>query len=449
MSTHVKSMTEGHPAPLIFKFALPLMLGGIFQQFYTVVDTMIVGKALGVGALAAVGATDWLNWTILGILISFPQGFSILMAREFGAGNYKALRRVIAQSVNLSLLVVVITAIASQLVTVPVLQLMQTPADIIDTACSYVRVVFLGVPVVMAYNLFSCILRSLGDSRTPLIAIIIAAITNVLLDLLFVLVFRWGVAGAAFATILAQLLSAVFCLLAILKIPFLNLERGDFVPDGRLCRKLLFLGLPLTLQYTLIHVGGMILQSVINGFGVLFIAGYTATNKIYGTLEIAATSYGSAMTTFAGQNLGAGNIRRIRQGTLSSMLVGLATSTVIAVTILLLGKPLLSLFVSGTPEEITETLRIAYQYLAIMCVFLPTLYALYIIRSSVQGMGNTVLPMVSGFAECAMRLSAAFFLPAYIGEVGIFLAEPAAWIGADVILIISYYVTVRKLERIV
>ena len=445
-------MTEGRIVPLLIRFALPMMLGGIFQQFYTVVDTMVVGKALGVGALAAVGATDWFNWTVLGILVSFPQGFAIRMAQEFGARNYEQLRKVVAHSVVLSVAGAVVVTVASQVFTLPVLHLLGTPADILPDAVTYIRVIFCGIPVVMAYNLFACTLRSLGNARTPLVAVMVSSVTNILLDLLFVLVFRWGIAGAAFATIIAQFLSAVVCFLAIRKIPFLyakNLLRKKIYlqPDWQLSKQLLSLSTPLALQYTLIHVGGMILQAVINGFGVLFIAGFTATNKLYGMLEIAASSYGSAMMTFAGQNLGARNLKRIKQGHRYSNLIGIVTSVVISVIMLSFGKTILGLFISGTPEQVEETLAIAYRYLSILSAALPTLYLLYVTRSCVQGLGNTVLPMVSGFAECVMRLMAALILPMYIGEFGIFLAEPFAWIGADVILISSYFITMKKTRR--
>lgn len=444
MSVQVKNMTEGRIAPLLIRFALPMMLGGIFQQFYTVVDTMVVGKALGVGALAAVGATDWFNWTVLGILVSFPQGFAIQMSQEFGAQRYDQLRKVMAHSTVLSCICALLVTVFSQLWTLPILKLLGTPADILSDAVTYIRIIFCGIPVVMAYNLFACTLRSLGNARTPLIAVIVSSVTNILLDLVFVLVFRWGIGGAALATVIAQLLSAVVCFLAVRKIPFLHLKKTDFQPDWHLSKRLLSLSLPLTLQYTLIHVGGMILQSVINGFGVLFIAGFTATNKLYGMLEIAASSYGSAMMTFSGQNLGARNLKRIKQGQRCSILIGMTTSVFISIVMLVFGKTILGLFISGTPQQVTETLAIAYRYLSILSISLPTLYILYITRSCVQGLGNTVLPMVSGFAECAMRLMAALILPIYIGEFGIFLAEPFAWIGADIILIASYFITIKK-----
>lgn len=448
MAARIKNMTEGKPASLIFSFALPLMIGNVFQQLYTVVDTMVVGKALGVAALAALGAADWLNWMMLGIIQGFTQGFGILMAQEFGAGRYDNLRKSIGNAAVLSLVSSMVLLLAGQLLTRPVLNLLQTPPEILADTLLYLRIMYLGVPVVMAYNLLASILRSLGDGKTPLNAMIVAALTNIALDLLFVLVFGLGIAGAAAATLIAQMISSLFCLYHIRKIELLSFTPSDFRMTGRqLPLRLLMLGFPMAFQNAIISVGGMIVQFVVNGFGVIFIAGFTATNKLYGVLEVAATSYGYSMVTYAGQNLGAGRTDRIRKGVKSAILIALLTSLVIAILMLFGGKIILSWFISGTPEEFEQTLKIAYSYLAIMSVCLPILYTLHITRSAIQGMGNTVLPLVSGIAEFIMRAVTAIFLPMLIGENGIFYAEIMAWTGATVILVISYFAVIRKMER--
>jgi putative MATE family efflux protein len=448
MAARIKNMTQGKPASLIFAFALPLMVGNVFQQLYTVVDTMVVGKALGVAALAALGAADWLNWMMLGIIQGFTQGFGILMAQEFGAGRYDNLRKSIGNAAVLSLVSSMVLLLAGQLLTRPVLNLLQTPPEILADTLLYLRIMYLGVPVVMAYNLLASILRSLGDGKTPLNAMIVAALTNIALDLLFVLVFGLGIAGAAAATLIAQMISSLFCLYHIRKIELLSFTPSDFRMTGRqLPLRLLMLGFPMAFQNAIISVGGMIVQFVVNGFGVIFIAGFTATNKLYGVLEVAATSYGYSMVTYAGQNLGAGRTDRIRKGVKSAILIALLTSLVIAILMLFGGKIILSWFISGTPEEFEQTLKIAYSYLAIMSVCLPILYTLHITRSAIQGMGNTVLPLVSGIAEFIMRAVTAIFLPMLIGENGIFYAEIMAWTGATVILVISYFAVIRKMER--
>lgn len=448
MNTKITNMTEGSPSKLIITFALPLMIGNIFQQLYTVIDTMVVGQALGVSALAALGATDWLNWLFSGLVQGFAQGFSILMAQEFGSGNHKRLRKVIYNSLILSAICSILVLVISQACAQPVLTLLRTPNAIMNSSLLYLRIIFLGMPVIMAYNLSASILRSLGDSKTPLHAMIAASITNIILDLIFVLLFHWGIAGAAIATLLAQLLSSVYCFYFIKRIDILKTSRDELVVENDLCGRLLLLSFPVAFQNMVIFIGGMIVQSVVNSFGVLFIAGFTATNKLYGILEYAATSYGHSMSTYAGQNLGAGNRKRIRAGVRSALLIALITSLTITIAMLLLGKNILMWFLSGDPSDIQVTLKIAYHYLSIMSIFLSTLYLLYIIRSTLQGIGDTVMPFISGIAEFLMRVGAALILPRFFGQEGIFYAEILAWMGADVILLSAYFYHITAWKKL-
>lgn len=448
MKAKITNMTEGSPSKLIITFALPLMVGNVFQQLYTVIDTMVVGQALGVSALAALGATDWLNWLFAGLVQGFAQGFSILMSQEFGSGNYKRLRKVIFNSIILSTICSLLVLVSSQACAAPVLTLLHTPDDIMGDSLLYLRIIFLGMPIIMAYNLSASILRSLGDSKTPLHAMIVASITNIVLDLVFVLVFRWGIAGAAIATLLAQLLSSVYCFYFIARIEVLKISHDELAMEKELCEKLLFLGFPIAFQNTVIFIGGMIVQSVVNSFGVIFIAGFTATNKLYGLLESAATSYGYSMSTYAGQNLGAGNIKRIRKGVRSAVLIALVTSLTISIIMLFLGRNILTWFLSGDPSKTQAALEIAYHYLAIMSLFLSTLYLLYIIRSTLQGTGDTLMPFLSGIAEFVMRVGAALILPRFLGQDGIFYAEILAWTGADVILLSAYVFHVFQWKRL-
>lgn len=445
MAVHVKNMTTGKPGKLILTFSLSLVAGNVFQQLYTVVDTMVVGKYLGVSALAALGASDWLNWLMLGVIQGLTQGFGIRMAQEFGAGRTEELKKSVGSAAVLSMLSAIILVAAGQIFAKPVLMLLQTPPEIIGYSLLYLRIMFAGVPIVMLYNLLACILRSMGDSRTPLHAMIVASVTNIALDYLFVLGFEWGIAGAAAATLIAQAVSGVFCFYHIKRIAFLTLSRTDFHLQRDLFAKLFMLGLPMAFQNGIIAIGGMIVQFVVNGYGVIFIAGFTATNKLYGLLEIAGTSYGYAMVTYVGQNLGAGRYDRIKSGMRAAMGIAMATSAFIAVCMLVFGKYLLGLFISGTPEVVEQTMEIAYFYLAVMSVCLPVLYVLHVTRSALQGMGNTILPMLSGVAEFVMRTLSVILLPMLFGEVGIFFAETAAWLGADVVLVISYFSQMKKL----
>lgn len=429
-------------------FSLSLVAGNVFQQLYTVVDTMVVGKYLGVSALAAVGASDWLNWLMLGIIQGLTQGFGIKMAQDFGAGREEELRKSVGSAAVLSLLSAVVLVAFGQIVARPVLMLLQTPGEIIEYTLLYLRIMFAGVPIVMLYNLLACILRSLGDSRTPLNAMIVASLTNIVLDYLFVMGFEWGIAGAAAATLIAQAVSSGFCFWHIRKIAFLKMTKGEFRLQKDRTIRLFVLGLPMAFQNGIIAIGGMIVQFVVNSYGVIFIAGFTATNKLYGLLEIAGISYGYAMVTYVGQNLGAGKIERIRSGMRAAMGIAMVTSVIIALIMLGLGKYILGLFISGTPAEAEQTMKIAYFYLAVMSFSLPVLYVIHVTRSAIQGMGNTVLPMMSGVAEFVMRTLSVIILPMLFGEVGIFFAETAAWVGADAVLIPSYFAVVRKLMSI-
>lgn len=447
MSARIKDMTTGNATRLIFLFALPLMVGNIFQQLYMVVDAIVVGQGVGVNALAAVGATDWTYWLILWMVQGLSQGFSVLIAQSFGAGDIERLRRTVTTSILLCGFFGIVFTVIGLLVARPILLLLQTPEEILDGALTYLYLLLGGMLVVVAYNVFSSILRALGDGRTPLIAMILAGCINIVLDLVFVLVFHWGIAGAAIATIIAQAFSAAYCLFVLLRLPILSFARSYWRLDWQLIRQLLALGVPIALQMGIISVGGMVLQFVLNHFGTDFIAGFTATNKVYGVLECSAISFGFAMNTFIGQNLGARRLDRIHAGVRSVIKLSIGFCLVIGAAMILFGRPLLSLFISSDAGNHDHVLNIAYQYLFIMSCSLIFLYLLHAYRSALQGLGNGKKPMFSGVMETLMRILVSLFLPRLIGEFGIFFCEPAAWAGAAVFLVIAYYLEIRKVAR--
>ena len=436
MAVNEKNMTSGSPGKLIITFAIPLMLGNVFQQFYTMADTMIVGQVVGVEALAAVGAADWLVWLVFGIMTGMAQGFSILISQYYGAGEKENLKRAVAKSYVLTAILSIIVLVLSEVTVQQVLQFLHTPENVIGLSLMYIRMVFAGIPIIAAYNIFAAILRALGNSRSPLIAMIVAAFINVGLDLLFVAVFGWGVLGAAIATVIAQGFSAAYCL-----------TREDFHQQPAMSLRLLKLAAPLAIQNVIISVGGLTVQYVVNGFGFLFVAGFTAANKLYGVLEMASVSYGYAITTYVGQNLGAKKYRRIRNGVRSGVYMALITSIVISGVMVITGRNILSLFVSGEAGQVKQVLDIAYKYLFIMAIFLWVLYLLYVYRSAIQGLGNTLIPLASGVVEFCMRVGVALLLPKLIGEDGIFYAEISAWSGAAILLIVSYVVIIRKYKE--
>lgn len=431
-------MTTGSPGRLLFGFALPLMIGNIFQQFYTIVDTIIVGQGVGMQALASIGAADWLNWLFLWMAAGMTQGFSILFAHHYGGKDVQSLHQSIGNAV-------ILTAVG-ELIASPMLVLLHTPEDIFAGSLTYLRVMLGGLTVILFYNLEASLLRALGDGRSPLAAMIIASCTNIGLDLLFVMRFHWGIAGAAAATLIAQGISCLYCFTSIRRISFLQLKRQDFLLDIRLAGNLLKLGMPVMSQDAIISIGGMVLQSVINGFGVLFVAGFTATNKLYGILETAAISYGYAVTTYVAQNKGAGNYTRIKKGMRKGVLMAFCTSLLISLLMFLWGRNMLSLFISAEESQAEQVLEIAHHYLMIMSSFLVILYALHTYRSALQGLGNTIIPMISGMLEFAMRVFAAILLPQLMGQSGIFYAEILAWSGACTLLVTAYYKTVAAMQ---
>ena len=446
-STNVKNMTEGNPMRILLFFALPLMAGNVFQQLYTVTDTAIVGQAIGVEALAALSALGWLDWLYLGLIQGITQGFSILTAQRFGANDGKGLRKSVGASAVLCGAAAAVLLVAAQGSAEMAVRFLGLPEEIIPIALRYLRVFLCGIPIVMVYNLLSCILRALGDSRTPLYAMLIASFVNIGLDLLFVVSFGWGVAGAAAATVIGQTVSAVYCFIKVRTIDILRLKKQDFVLNRSMSARLGSLAAPMALQNLIVAVGGLILQTAVNQYGVAFIAGYGATIKLYGLLEGAGIAYGYAMVTYTGQNIGAGKTGRVSQGLRAGICIGLVTSILIALVMITQGRLILRLFINLSESTGPEALATGYRLLVVMSVFLPILYVLHVVRSCIQGLGNTFIPMLSGLAEFVMRTGAAFLLPPFFGADGILFAEVIAWFGADLVLIPGYFITMRKLSK--
>lgn len=431
-------MTQGKPLQLILMFAMPLMLGNILQELYTIVDTIVVGQFLGVKALASMGAASWIQWMFLSVVMGFAQGFSIKVANLYGANDQQGISKTIANIIISTVVLAVVLTIISEVIVSPLLHLLQTPNDIIQGAIVYLRIIAGGISITLFYNLLSCILRAFGNSKAPLFAMIIAAGLNIGLDLLFVCVFHVGIAGAAIATLLSQLFASGFCLFILYSSRLFVLKKGDFKINKSLIRELIKLGFPLALQNGIISIGGMIVQFVINSYGFVFVAGFTATNKLYGLLETAAISYGYALTTYNAQNYGAKKYQRIKDGVRISMLVSIATAIVIGLIMIIFGRNILMLFISGNKDVVIKVLEVAYHYLFIMSVCLPILYVLHTYRNALQGLGNTFIPMCSGIVELVMRVMVALLLPLLIGREGIYYAEIMAWSGAALLLYISY-----------
>lgn len=447
MFAKVRDMTKGNPGRLILMFAVPLMIGNVFQQLYTMVDTVVVGQVAGVQALAALGAVEWIMWMVLGVSSGITQGFAILIAQDYGARKWKQLKKTVAHSYVLTTITAVLLFLTSQIFAHWILSFLNTPDNIIGMSLLYLRIVFCGIPVVAAYNVFAGVLRSLGNSRTPLVAMVIAAGINIILDLIFVAGFHMGVAGAALATVIAQCFSALYCFIIVRKIEIVHITKDDFRAVPGLNRELLSLATPILFQDVIISLGGLAVQFVVNGYGFLFVAGFTATNKLYGILEMAAISYGYAIITYVGQNLGAGQISRIKKGVHISGFLAFLTSAFISVMMFIFGKHILRMFISGNPAQAEQVLGIAWHYLSIMASVLCILYFLHVYRSALQGLGDTMIPMLSGVMEFFIRVGVALLLPKIMGQNGIFYAEITAWTGAAVLLAVSYYIRIRKFRE--
>lgn len=440
------TMTEGKPMRLLVSFALPLMCGNIFQQLYTVVDIAIVGRGVGMDALAALGTVDWLSWMLVGTAQGFAQGFAVRIAQKYGEGDLPRVRRIVGQAVVLAAAIALIGLVTCQLGLPLFLRLLRVPPELQAMATQYTRILFAGFPAVMCFNLCSAVLRAVGDSKTPLKAMSAAAVTNILLDCIAVFWLGWGIAGAAAATLAAQCLSCLICAARVAKTPELHFGKAQLRPDGLLCKDLLLLGAPIAVKNIIVALGGMALQTIVNGFGMSFIAGYTASNKLYGLLEIAAISYGYAVSTYVGQNYGAGRCPRIRQGMRSAAVLCLATAAVIAAVMIGFGRPITMLFISSDDAALAAAAgQTAYIYLCVMSAMLPVLYLLFLYQAALQGLGNTVSSMVSGLLELVLRVGGAV-LVSYTGyEYGIFAAEVGAWLGAAVYLFFSYRRLARRL----
>lgn len=440
-----KDLTKGTPFKIIFLFALPLMLGNVFQQFYILSDTIIVSQTIGVTALAAIGCTEWFNWMGFSLVQGFAQGFSIPLSQAFGAkNNEKCKEYLFTMAINAIISSLLFVAILFPLLK-PILSLLQTPEHLLPLGISYSSIIILGLPITMFSNITSCALRALGNSKTPFYSIVISSVTNILLDLLFVRVFLWGIQGAAIATLLAQFLCALYNLYKLLQFKEVLPSHAYFNKSSYL--HMYKLGIPTGGMNFIIAIGGMILTSIVNRYGTAFIAGFTAINKLYGILEISAISYGYAMVTYVGQNYGAKRYDRIYKGVKHAFFLSLFSSFIIMLFLFLFGRNLISFFINKNETEYELIMFYSLQFLKWSTIFLPVLYLLHMYRSSLQGLSDTLTPMLSGFIELICRVTFACLLPVLIQETGLYFVEPSAWIGAIFILIPSYYYHEMKIKK--
>lgn len=438
-----KDMTTGNPVKLILFFSIPLLIGNIFQQFYSMVDTIIVGRFLGVNALAAVGSTGAMVFLINGFVIGLTSGFAVLVSQKFGAKDMESMRKVTGNSIILSLISTVLVTLISLLLAKPMLNLMNTPENIMSDAYTYIKIIYAGVFTTFCYNLISSILRAIGDSKTPLYFLIIASILNIILDIVFILNFSMGVAGVAYATIISQAISGILCLIyTYKKYTILKLKKSDLILNKNYCFTHLKIGIPMALQFSVTALGIMIVQSALNIFGSTVIAAYTAASKALQLVMQPAITFGVTMATYCAQNLGAKQYSRIKEGVSKCTKISIITSIIAGIVLILFGKYFVMLFIESPDSEI---IKYATQCLNIAGIFFIPLGLIFVYRNALQGIGESFVPMMAGVYELVARAIVAFTLPKFIGYLGICLADPVAWIFASVPLGYTYFKKTKQL----
>ncbi len=440
-----RDMTTGSPVKRILSFCFPLLVGNLFQQFYNLADSIIVGRFVGADAFAAVGSTGSLNFLVIGFALGICSGFAIPVAQAFGAGDHKTMRRYAAQSVYLAAGFSAAITLLMLFLTRPVLILLKTPAEILDDAYSYIFIVFMGVTVTIFYNLLAGMLRALGDSRTPLLFLILACAVNIGLDLLFVIDFGMGVSGAAFATVIAQGVSALACLVYIARrVPALRLKKEDFAASRDGMKRLLSAGVPMGLQFSITAVGSILMQAAVNSLGSAVVTVVAAGGKIQLIVTAPLESLGITMATYCGQNLGAGKIDRIRTGVSRVLAVGLVWCAA-AVCITWFASSDIALMFLDPAETGEQIFSDIHRFLFLNGLFYPSLLLIFVLRNSLQGLGFSNSAMFAGLFEMIARSIVAFGLIPVFGFTAACFANPAAWIAADILLIPLYLVKIRLL----
>lgn len=441
-----KDMTSGSPMKLIIGFSIPLLFGNLFQQFYNLVDTLIVGRFLGVDALAAVGSTGSLNFLIIGFCMGVCNGFAIPLAHKFGAGDYRGLRAFMMNSVYLSVVFAAVMTVATVVFCRPILQLMQTPDNIIDQAYNYIVIIFIGIPVTYLYNLISGIIRSMGDSKTPVIFLTIASVLNIGLDLLFIIVFGMGVSGAALATVISQGVSGVCCLIySFKKFDILHTDAEERRLNVSYMGTLCGMGVPMGLQYSITAIGSVILQSAVNTLGSSAVAAMTAGSKVGMFFCCPFDALGSTMATYGGQNVGAKKPERISQGLKSCSMLGVGYSILAFLVLTLTGRQLALFFVESAQAEVIQNVQL---FLFINSIFYIPLAFVNIVRFLIQGMGYSKFAILAGVFEMAARTLVGFAFVPMFGFTAACFASPVAWVFADLFLIPAYFYVFKKTKKI-
>lgn len=438
-----RSLITGTPWRVILLYSVPLLLGNIVQQAYQIADTIVVGRYLGVDSLAAVGATGSLLFLLLGFAWGLTSGFAIPTAQAFGAQDHAAVRRSVAAGTMLTAVVTVVITVLAPLIARPALELMRTPAELMDEATVFTQISFLGAAAMMFFNYLSAIIRAIGDSRTPLVFLTISCVLNIALVLLFVGVLGLGVAGAALATVLAQSVSVLLCLEYVRRrLPVLHVHREDWRAARDDLRQHLRLGLPMGFQASIIAIGTITVQVALNTLGTEAVAAYTTASRIDSLAIALLQSVGLAVSMYAAQNLGARRPDRIRRGVGQATWLAVIAAVLLGLFMILLGAPIVRIFIGDGSDAVVE---LAHGMLIVNGATYTLLGVLFVIRGALQGLGHTLIPTVTGIVELVMRTGAAIVLGGVMGFMGVALSNPLAWLGAVALLVPAYVSAHRKL----
>lgn len=442
-----KNMTSGSPLSLMVGFVIPIFVGNLFQQLYLMSDTLIVSRLLGVEALAAVGSVSPFSYMVVGFAQGLTMGFTAILSQRFGAGDNEGMRKVYAMSTLLSVLISFLLSIVFTFLSRPMLKLVNTPDNILDMAVEYISIIYIFLIFQVLYNLYAGVLRSLGDSKSPLVFMIISAITNIILDIIAIAVFHMGVGGAALATVFSQGLSALLSFIYIKKkFTILTPSKEEKKYDRSLSKVLLKVGLPGAFQYSITAISCILVQASLNNFGSDSVAAYSVANKIENMVTQFYPALGIGISTFAGQNLGAGKLKRVRKGFRVSVYLNIAYSIFALIICQSFASPMSKLFIdsnTSSPVVIEESIL----YVTTMSLFFIPLGFIFIFRTGCQGLGSGKIPMLSAIIELVARTCTAFSLPYFFGFLGICYSNAVSWISAGFLLPIVYLAFMKKLER--
>lgn len=440
-------MTVGKPMKMILDFTIPVFIGNVFQQFYNMADAIIVGKFVGTKGLAAVGSTGTIMFLIIGFLMGLTAGFTVLTSQKFGAGKMDEMRQSVGNAALLSIIISVIMTAVSMVGMHSLLTLMHTPEDIFQDAYTYIMIISAGIIATIFYNLFSSYLRAVGNSKIPLVFLVFSAALNVILDLVLIINFKMGVAGAAWATIISQGVSAILCLVYIyIRMPSLAPNRRHWRLHGQESRNQLAMGIPMALQFAITASGTMVMQSAINLFGSDAVASFTAASKVQNLVTQGMMAMGQTMATYSGQNFGKGDIKRIRQGVKASLEASVVYALAAAVLVCILLKPALGLFFTGN-VDMNSMLPWAKTYIYMSVIFYIPLSSIFVFRNTMQGCGYGFLPMMGGVSELVARLVVAMISMAVGSYALACFCDPAAWVTAAVFTGVSYLFVMKDIRR--